>query len=1049
MAGELVVRLMVVIATAAVALGLGAAPASAFVTFESGQVRPLAISADGTRLFVCNTPDNRLEIYDISAGGQLHLGSVPVGLEPVAVAARTNGEVWVVNHLSDSVSIVDVSDVAHARVTRTLLVGDEPRDIVFGGSAFDHAFITTAHRGQNRPGDPQLTSAGIGRADVWVFDSGNLGTSLGGDEETIVTLFGDTPRPLAVSADGKRVYVGVFHSGNQTTTLSEGLIPNGGQAAGGLPLPNTNHAGLAGPETGLIVKFNGSQWIDQLDRDWSGSVRFSLPDYDVFALDADAHPPVQVAGTAGRFPHVGTVLFNMAIHPSNGKVYVSNLESFNEVRFEGPGTFAGSTVRGHIAESRISIIDPVAETVTRRHLNKHIDYDQCCDALPNDTNAKSLAFPLDMAFSGDGSRLFVSAFGSSKIGVFVPSELENDTFTPNAADQIEVSGGGPTGLVLDEAGSRLFVLTRFDNSISVVSTATGAETAHLALHNPEPRSVVEGRPFLYDARLTSSHGDQACASCHIFGDFDSLGWDLGNPDGDVVNNANPFAIPAFIDPDFHPMKGPMTTQSLRGMDNHGPMHWRGDRTGSATSGSSQPDRGAFNEQAAFKAFNPAFEGLVGRADLLTDEQMQKYTDFILQVMYPPNPNRQLDDSLTADQANAHDIYFNRTTDTLKTCNGCHVLDRNGNAASNVARPGFFGSDGRSSFENEPQIMKIPQLRNVYQKIGMFGMPATSFLNPGDNGDKGEQIRGFGVLHDGSIDTVFRFFQAVVFNPSAGNTGFLSDVERRQMESLVLAYDTNFFPIVGQQVSRDASSGPDVEARIDLLLARADAGDCDVVVKGVVAGEERGYLYGGAGQFESDRDADAMIADAQLRGLADVGGQELTFTAVPPGEGVRIGIDRDRDGFFDADEVDGGSDPADELSLPCVATTSSFVFKKASLVDPRGRLTLKATVTLAGYGGETVEVDAADGDGGIVDRAVSGGDFVVNSSGSTYKFKAARGATGIVKAVVKTSGSAGQYRLSVTMKDAWTAPAADREAAATTVTLNVGGVCFEGSATKVR
>ena len=34
---------------------------------------------------------------------------MPVGLEPVAVAARTDAEVWVVNLLSDSVSIVDVA----------------------------------------------------------------------------------------------------------------------------------------------------------------------------------------------------------------------------------------------------------------------------------------------------------------------------------------------------------------------------------------------------------------------------------------------------------------------------------------------------------------------------------------------------------------------------------------------------------------------------------------------------------------------------------------------------------------------------------------------------------------------------------------------------------------------------------------------------------------------------------------------------------------------------------------------------------------------------
>ena len=57
-------------------------------------------------------------------------GAGMVGLEPVAIAARTDGEIWVVNHLSDSVSIVQV-EPGGARVTRTLFVGDKPRDIVF------------------------------------------------------------------------------------------------------------------------------------------------------------------------------------------------------------------------------------------------------------------------------------------------------------------------------------------------------------------------------------------------------------------------------------------------------------------------------------------------------------------------------------------------------------------------------------------------------------------------------------------------------------------------------------------------------------------------------------------------------------------------------------------------------------------------------------------------------------------------------------------------------------------------------------------------------
>src|SRR5262245_52848606 len=81
---------------------------AAFTTFETGEVRPLAMSPDGNRLFVVNTPDNRLEIFSIGVGGLTHTGSVQVGLEPCAVAARSNSQVWVVNHLSDSISIVDV-----------------------------------------------------------------------------------------------------------------------------------------------------------------------------------------------------------------------------------------------------------------------------------------------------------------------------------------------------------------------------------------------------------------------------------------------------------------------------------------------------------------------------------------------------------------------------------------------------------------------------------------------------------------------------------------------------------------------------------------------------------------------------------------------------------------------------------------------------------------------------------------------------------------------------------------------------------------------------
>ncbi|HYQ71452.1 MAG TPA: thrombospondin type 3 repeat-containing protein [Gammaproteobacteria bacterium] len=897
---------------------------ASYTLFESGQSRPLAIAPDGSRLYAVNTPDGQLEIFDITPFGLSHVTSVPVGLEPIAVAARNNGEVWVVNHLSDSVSIVDVA-ANPPRLVRTLLVGDEPGDIVFAGPGGNRVFITAAHRGQNSPyNDPanpgELTTPGIGRADVWVFDATAPGASLGGDPIAIVTLFGDTPRALTVSPDGNTVYAAVFKSGNRTTTLHEEIVCNGGSAspacipvtgeqtaAGGLPEPsNQTIGGLAQPEVGLIVKYDGTKWTDELGRDWSNMVRFNLPDLDVFAIDATATPPVAIDSIAGA----GTVLFNMATNPVSGKLYIANTEAVNEVRFEGTRTAGStiSTVNGHLHEARITVIDPASGTVLPRHLNKHIDY----SVIPAPVGVKddSLATPHGLAVSADGSTLYLAAKGSGKIGVFATQEIENDSFVPDSAAHVPLSGGGPSGLVLDEVRNRLYVLTRFDNGISVVDTGALAETAHLQLHNPEPQSVRAGRPFLYDAFLTSSNGEASCSSCHINADKDELAWDLGDPEGSVLNNPSPFRLGPAGDPDFHPMKGPMTTQTLRGMDTHGPMHWRGDRTGGNDTGGD-----VFDEDAAFRKFNGAFPGLLGRSTELTTAEMQAYADFILQVTPPPNPIRALDDSLTTGQQLGRDFYNTELVDT-NTCNGCHVL----NASS-----GFFGTDGFASFEGEQQQLKIPHLRNMYEKVGMFGMPDVPFFNGGNNGHRGDQVRGFGFLHDGSVDTLFRFLNAALF-------GFSADTQRRNVEQFLFAFDTNLKPVVGQQVTLDDSNGAEANPRINLLLARADAGDCDIVIRGTLGGVARSGVYLPGGNVQVDGDDFPSVTEGLVRSQAAVTGQELTYTAVPPGSGQRLGVDRDEDGVINIqdncpatanlDQANGDNDSIGDACDNCPALDNS-------------------------------------------------------------------------------------------------------------------------------
>jgi hypothetical protein len=244
----------------------------------------------------------------------------------------------------------------------------------------------------------------------------------------------------------------------------------------------------------------------------------------------------------------------------------------------------------------------------------------------------------------------------------------------------------------------------------------------------------------------------------------------------------------------------------------------------------------------------------------------------------------------------------------------------------VAKPGFFGSDGRYSFEAETQFMKVPHLRNAYQKVGMFGMANTfglpidepitllSFLPPplNDLSFKGDQVRGFGFLHDGSVDTLFRFLGGSVFvqrpiddlfpNPGGISPDAAGIAVRRQLEAFTLAFDSNLAPIVGQQVTMASAADAFAADRVDLLEERAGAGECELVVH---SGSDLAMLYDpDALRYDPDNSEDPGVSSPELRSLA-AAGHELTFTCVPPRSGLRIGLDRDLDGTLDGDEDPGG------------------------------------------------------------------------------------------------------------------------------------------------
>jgi YVTN family beta-propeller protein len=823
---------------------------SGFTNFETEPVSPLVLSADGRYLYALNTADDRLEVFAAQGETLNSLAETTVGLRPVALALHGN-EVWVVNHLSDSVSVVDVSNPSRPRVTHTLQVGDEPRGIVIAGPKHDHVLVATARRGES-------LTPGVGRAQIWIFEAAQPEAP-----PKILALFGTKPRALAASADGRYVYAAVFLSGNGTATVSGEDAVRLGRTP---PVYIASVPYSAVPKQGAIVQRTDRGWRDYQNRDWTPAVSFELPDYDVFVIDTKSDSPKVVE----QISNVGSVLFNMAVQPGSGEIWVSNTEALNFVPYE-------PRLRAKFAENRITRIFPVSggDRTKAVNLNPHIDHSPAADPLSG--RELSLAQPLDLVFQPDGKEAYVAAFGSKKIGV-----LDD---TGRVVDRIAV-GFGPAGLALDSKRQRLYVLNHLDATLSVVNLRTRQAIATVSLrHDPTPDVLKQGRPFLYDATLTSRNGDLSCATCHVFGDLDGLAWDLGDPAGQTIDypvrlkNTQPLAEPRQA---LHPLKGPMVTQSLRGLAATGPFHWRGDRFGNpATPG---------NDVSSFKDFNPAFVELLGQAEEIPDSAMDAFARFVLTIRYPPNPNQRLDRAMDREQQAGFEFFTGPFLSGAGqvNCEGCHNLP--------------LGTNRLINFENIQvgRDMKTAHLRNLYQKVGRFNVP-------------GPQVSGFGLLHDGTLDTVVNFLRLDTFF-FPGKTEEEKDVTRRFLESYIMAFDTGMAPAVGRQLTISDELREKDRQLIDLLVTRAAAGDCDLTARGWEQKRLRGWLLRN-GSFYGDRSDETVLNLEGLLSRYRRHGEPVTITCVPPGDGLRSALDRDLNGHLDGDELLAGSEPVDAHSVP--------------------------------------------------------------------------------------------------------------------------------------
>ncbi|MEL6431878.1 MAG: hypothetical protein AAFR54_22110, partial [Planctomycetota bacterium] len=847
-----------------------------------------------------------------------------LSVDPATVRARTDDEAWVVNHVSDSISVVDLRT---GHVSATLQTSDEPYDVVFAGTP-ERAYVSCSQGNE-----------------VLVFDPSDVGLA-----PTSIPIEGEEPRALAVTPDGTRVLVAVFESGNGSTILGGGLdatgtlaLPNvvsdplgpyGGQnpppndgvgfepqIASGLPTP---------PPVGLIVKKNDAgRWMDDNGGDWTDLVSgpnaarsgrpvgWDVVDNDIAVIDTGT-------GAVTYVERLMNLCMAIGVNPGTGEVTLVGTDATNEVRFE-------PNLEGVFLRVLLARVDLGAGTNSVGDLNPHLDYST--HSVPQATRDLALGDPRAIAWTPDGTRGYVAGLGSNNV-------VEIDASGARTGAPIEV-GEGPTGLAV--AGGRLYVLNRFDSSISVVDRSTLQETQRVPLHDATPAAIRDGRKHLYGTHEGSGLGHVSCASCHVDGRMDRLSWDLGDPSGSLGSLAGqnlgmnlPGLNTGFSA--FHPMKGPMTTQTLQDIIGKEPLHWRGDRDG-------------------LEDFDEAFRLLQGADSALGPVEMQEFEDFLATIHFPPNPLRDFDNSLPAsvdltgfesvgrfspagtqlpdgDPNAGLSDYTTLALDGAFRCVTCHTLPTG--MGADVRRIGGIyqdiapGPDGEHhhalvSVDGSTQrAFKVPQTRNVLEKSGFTMTQARS-------------LSGFGFLHDGSIPGIAAFLSSPVF-------AFTSDQQLANMIAFQMCLTGSELPDgsptdplfppgtasldvhagVGTQTTIvDASALPPPHTAVfTAMVAEAELGRIGMVAHVPVGGTLRGFaLLAGSGVpgglFQSDRANETLDGGALLALAAP--GAELTATAVVSGTEVRLALDRDGDGAFNGDELDAGSDPADPKSRPDIGT----------------------------------------------------------------------------------------------------------------------------------
>jgi len=615
-----------------------------------------------------------------------------------------------------------------------------------------------------------------------------------------------------------------------------------------------------------------------------------LPDEDLFKFD-----PRNDTFTA-VFKGMGSIMLAHGRNPDTGDYWMCNIQSFNK----DPLKQSEPAVNGQFALNALTIGDDSGGgLVGPLEIIDLDDWDPVTGGSQIDPN-RTISMPQSLVFATTGEA-FIAGSNSDRVTML-------DSAGDRLTDFIVPDGGIPQGLLLDPTTETLLVVYAWGtNKMYIYNLVTLAPLPFATVDlggDPTPKSVREGRELFYDASK-SMDNRFTCGHCHPRGNTDGLVWNISN---------SPFDE-----------KGPMVTQPLFGIESISPFHWRGERQ--------------------LIDFNAAFPGLLGgpgKLDETPGGDFAKFEEFIFSLTTPSSPRESvhrrlnfdpnaeaLPSGLVGDPVRGQDVYFDVPSIGAVSCVFCH-------SAPN-------GTSGDPINEIGSQLaVRVAQDVTAFSNgtIGLKDQKEVGLTIFGNAVDK--PLLGGGVIHAATIDTFFDF--------NAG-LGQLDLQQQADLTEFLLAFDQATAPAAQYVRMLNQTGTAASAARIrGILLRQARKGWLDVAVVGT-------YPIGGSPThlrwtFDPDTELflpeDSNLSPVDFASFVTHAGSGLAsnmFIGVPPGNGVRFGIDVDDDGLLNGDEVlhgttdfnqdfdddtypDGyevahGSDPTDDLSLPSETTLPQF------------------------------------------------------------------------------------------------------------------------------